>query len=139
MKNLSEYVKESFDIAETDVEEIVESETPESKEFTFDFTDLDNADDIIKTLQENDAISVDGKKVTLTVKKDDKNVESAMEEIRKYTETIRSSSRRASDEKYAQETVKFAKVTADVDAFINELNSQEAESESDDKKKKEEE
>ena len=62
-----------------------------------------------------------------------------MEEIRKYTEQIRSSSRRASDEKYAQQTVKFAKATADVDAFINELNSQEAESESDDKKKKEEE
>lgn len=139
MKNLSEYVKESFDTVESEVEEIVESETPESKEFTFDFTDLDNADDIIKTLQENDAVNVDDKKVTLTVKKDDKNVESAMEEIRKYTEQIRSSSRRSSDEKYAQRTVKFAKVTADADAFINELNSQEADAESDDKKKKEEE
>ena len=45
-------------------------ETPESKSFTFNFADMENADDIIKSLEENDNVSIDDKKVSVTVSKD---------------------------------------------------------------------
>ena len=138
MKNLKEYVLEAFEDDKKEVE-VIEAAT-EQKKFEFDFTDLDNAEDTINSLKENPAVSADGNIVTLTVSNEDNdNVERATEVLRQYTEVIRSSSRRASDEQYAQKTVKFAKVVSDVDNYIEELQTKTNDEKEKENKKKEEE
>ena len=62
MKHLQDYIVEQ---AEVKVDEGVTS-----KSITFDFTDLENAEETLKSLEGKDGVSIDDKKLTLEITAD---------------------------------------------------------------------
>lgn len=112
MKNLVDYIKESININEGD----------SSKSVTFDFTDLENAEETIDSLKEKDGVSVDDKKVTIEVTSDNVDkLDSVQDILQQFTETIRGSQKRSSDEQYAQKTKSFAEKVNELNDAIDEI------------------
>lgn len=105
MKSLKEFI----------LEQTVQEENEETKEFTFDFTDIDNGEEIAKSFAEKEGVSVDGSKVTITVQKGTecdncKEMKSKIDEIRKQQKNH-------SDESYAQKTKKLEDLMKEVSEF----------------------
>lgn len=112
MKHLLDYINEAVKI----------SEGVESKTITFDFTDLENGEETVKSLDGQTGISVDGLKVTLSITKD--NVDSigtAQDILQQYCSTIRRSQKVSSNEQYAQKTVSFEKKVGEMNDAIDEI------------------
>ena len=107
-------------------------ETPESKSFTFNFADMENADDIIKSLEENDNVSIDDKKVSVTVSKD-ANIDTVQDILQQSIQTLRKSSKSINDEQYAQKTAALERTLGEMNDFIDELNDEPEENEEDNK------
>lgn len=107
-------------------------ETPESKSFTFNFADMENADDIIKSLEENDNVSIDDKKVSVTVSKD-ANIDTVQDILQQSIQTLRKSSKSINDEQYAQKTAALERTLGEMNDFIDELNAEPEENEEDNK------
>jgi len=123
MKNLSEYVNEKLN-----------ESNEESKDFTFNFTDMENADELIKSLEEQECCTIDDKKVTVKVEKG-KDITTVQDIIQQTLQGYRKSSKGINDEQYAQKISKLEKTLGEMNDFIDELNV----SEDDQKKNKEEE
>lgn len=128
MKHLLDYINEAVKI----------NEGIESKTITFDFTDLENGEETIKSLDGQTGISVDGLKVTLSITKD--NVDSigtAQDILQQYCSTIRRSQKVSSNEQYAQKTVSFEKKVGEMNDAIDEIANPDDEEEDNDDKKEE--
>ena len=123
MKHLQDYINEAFKI----------NEGIESKTITFDFTDLENGEETVKSLDGQTGISVDGLKVTLSITKD--NVDSigtAQDILQQYCSTIRKSQKVSSNEQYAQKTVSFEKKVGEMNDAIDEITNPDDEEEDND-------
>ena len=128
MKHLLDYINEAVKI----------NEGIESKTITFDFTDLENGEETIKSLDGQTGISVDGLKVTLSITKD--NVDSigtAQDILQQYCSTIRRSQKVSSNEQYAQKTVSFEKKVGEMNDAIDEITNPDDEEEDNDDQKEE--
>ena len=126
MKHLQDYINEAVKI----------NEGIESKTITFDFTDLENGEDTVKSLDGQTGISVDGLKVTLSITKD--NVDSigtAQDILQQYCSTIRKSQKVSSNEQYAQKTVSFEKKVGEMNDAIDEITNPDDEEEDNDDSK----
>lgn len=118
MKSLRDYILESSE---------------ESKTFTFDFTGIENGEDTVKSLSEQDCITVDGQKVTLKVCKDC-SYDTAVDILQQTIEGLRKTQKSINDESYAQKTKKLQVTLSEVFDFIDILeNPEEGEEESKDK------
>ena len=114
MKHLQDYINEAVKI----------NESMESKTITFDFTDLENAEETIKSLDGHEEISIDGQKVTLSITKNNvDNIETIQDILQQYCQTIRNSQKVSSDEQYAQKTVSFEKKIGEMNDAIDEISS----------------
>ena len=125
MKHLQDYINEAVKI----------NEGIESKTITFDFTDLENGEETVKSLDGQTGISVDGLKVTLSITKD--NVDSigtAQDILQQYCSTIRRSQKVSSNEQYAQKTVSFEKKVGEMNDAIDEITNPDEEDDDDDSK-----
>ena len=123
MKHLQDYINEAVKI----------NEGIESKTITFDFTDLENGEETVKSLDGQTGISVDGLKVTLSITKD--NVDSigtAQDILQQYCSTIRKSQKVSSNEQYAQKTVSFEKKVGEMNDAIDEITNPDDEEEDND-------
>lgn len=128
MKHLQDYIYEAVKI----------NEGIESKTITFDFTDLENGEETVKSLDGQTGISVDGLKVTLSITKD--NVDSigtAQDILQQYCSTIRRSQKVSSNEQYAQKTVSFEKKVGEMNDAIDEITNPDDDEEDNDDKKEE--
>ena len=114
MKHLQDYINEAVKI----------NEGIESKTITFDFTDLEIAEETIKSLDGHEGISIDGQKVTLSITKNNvDNIETIQDILQQYCQTIRNSQKVSSDEQYAQKTVSFEKKINEMNDAIDEISS----------------
>ena len=114
MKHLQDYINEAVKI----------NESMESKTITFDFTDLENAEETIKSLDGHEGISIDGQKVALSITKNNvDNIETIQDILQQYCQTIRNSQKVSSDEQYAQKTVSFEKKIGEMNDAIDEISS----------------
>lgn len=128
MKHLQDYINEAVKI----------NEGIESKTITFDFTDLENGEETVKSLDGQTGISVDGLKVTLSITKD--NVDSigtAQDILQQYCSTIRRSQKVSSNEQYAQKTVSFEKKVGEMNDAIDEITNPDDDEDEDDDNQKE--
>ena len=128
MKHLLDYINEAVKI----------NEGIESKTITFDFTDLENGEETVKSLDGQTGISVDGLKVTLSITQD--NVDSigtAQDILQQYCSTIRRSQKVSSNEQYAQKTVSFEKKVGEMNDAIDEITNPDDEEDDNDDKKEE--
>ena len=99
MKSLQDFIIESSLVYEEN----------DSVRITFNFTGLENVKDTIESLKDREGVSVDGEKVTITINQDNVNKLGSVQDIlQQYTDAIRGSQKRSSDEQYAQKTKSFA-------------------------------
>lgn len=118
MKTLQEFIKEQLNV-------VNESE---SATVTFDFSGLENAEDTLKSLTDREGCSVDDQKLTVTISSEtvDK-LDSVQDILQQYSETLRNSSKRSSDEQYAQKTKEFAENVTKMNEKIDEITNPEEE------------
>lgn len=120
MKSLVEFIKESTSVKVT--------EATESTSLTFDFTGLENAEETLKSLVEMEGCSVEDNMLTVTVTADNVDKLGTVQDIlQQFTETIRNSQKRSSDEQYAQKTKKFAEKVAEFNNKLDEIANPEEE------------
>ena len=117
MKHLQEYISEAIKVVEA---------SEESKSFTFDFTDLENAEDIVKSLENREGVTVDGNKVSVEIKKD-ANVTNVQDILQQSIQTLRKSQKSINDETYGQKTAKLEKTLGEMNDFIDKVENPEEE------------
>lgn len=119
MKTLRDYILED--------KEKDEETTPSSTSVTFDFDGLEDSEDVLKSFEDNENCQIDDKKVTIEVTQDNyKDLSDVKDILQDYTDKIRSSPKRSSDEKYAQLTKKFKSRLNDLkDAISSFANTEE--------------
>lgn len=127
MKHLQDYINEAVDINEA---------TATSKSITFDFTDLENAEETLKSLEGKDGVSIEDNKLTLEITPDNVDKIGTVQDIlQQFCQTVRNSQKRSSDEQYAQKTVAFEKKIGEMNDAIDAIkNPEEKEEKKDDKK-----
>lgn len=114
MKHLQDYIIEQ---AEFNIDE-----SADSKSITFDFTDLENADETIESLKDKEGVSIDDKKLTLNITKDNvDNLGTVQDILQQYCQTIRKSQKVSSDEQYAQKTKSFEENIGKMNDAIDEI------------------
>lgn len=124
MKHLQDYILE---------QRIVESD---SKTVTFDFSDLDNAEETIKSLEDVEGVEVDGNNVTVTISGDNADkLDKFQDIVQQFYDTCHSSSKRTNDPTYAEKVKKFGET---VDQFNDALDEVQNPDDDDDKGKKKE-
>lgn len=112
MKHLLEYINERSQV----------NESSESKKIIFDFTDLENAEDTLKSLSDREGCEVEDTKLTVTITKDNCNkLDSVQDILQQYSEILRSSTKRSSNEQYAQKTKSFAEKVAEFNDALDEI------------------
>ena len=117
MKSLQEFISEAITVIEA---------SEESKSFTFDFTDMENGEDIVKSLADREGVTVDGNKVTVEIKKGT-NVTNAQDILQQSIQTLRKSQKSINDETYAQKTAKLEKTLGEMNDFIDKVENPEEE------------
>jgi len=123
MKHLEDYINESINL----------NESEESKSITFDFSDLENAKETLDSLKDQEGCEIEDNKLTVTITQDNVDkLDTVQDILQKYTDTIRSSVKRSSDEQYAQKTKKFAEKLAEFNETLDKIAN--PEDENDDKK-----
>lgn len=126
MKHLQDYIVEQ---AEVKVDEGVTS-----KSITFDFTDLENADETIESLKDKEGVSVDDKKLTLEITADNVDkIGTAQDIIQQFCQKVRKSQKVSSDEQYAQKTAKFEENVGKMNDAIDEIKNPGDDDDDDDK------
>ena len=117
MKRLQEFISEAIEVNEA---------SEESKSFTFDFTDLENAEDIVKSLENREGVTVDGTKVSVEIKKGS-NIINVQDILQQSIQTLRKSQKSVNDETYAQKTAKLEKTLGEMNDFIDKVENPEEE------------
>lgn len=106
MKSLTEYIYESM----------------ESKTIEFDFTDLENAEETLKSFEDKEYCEVDENKLKVTINPDNVDkLDEVQDILQQYCQTIRSSSKSTNDEQYAQKTKKFEQKVTEFNDAIDEI------------------
>lgn len=119
MKSLVDFIKES-------TMEVMESS--DSTSITFDFTDLENGEETLKSLSDREGCSVEDNKLTVTITADNVDkLDTVQDILQQFSETIRNSQKRSSDEQYAQKTKKFAEKVAEFNDKLDEIANPEEE------------
>lgn len=127
MKHLQDFINEAMKI----------NEASESKSVTFNFTDLENADETIESLKDKEGVTVDDKKVTLTLTKDNVDKIGTVQDIlQQFCQTVRNSEKRTNDEQYAQKTKSFEEKIGEMNDAIDELTASDEEDKEDKDKDK---
>ena len=112
MKHLQDYIIEQAQV----------NEAAASKSITFDFTDLENAKETIDSLKEKEGVTVDGDKLTVEVTADNVDkLDTVQDILQQYSDTLRNSQKRSSDEQYAQKTVSFEKKVGELNDALDEI------------------
>jgi len=120
MKRLQDYIIES---------------SSESKTFTFNFDGITGGEDIVKSLSDDENVTVDGNKVTVTIKKD-VNIETVQDILQQGIQAARKEQKSISDETYGQKTAKLEKTLGEMNNYLDEVNNPEdEENDKDDKDK----
>jgi Zn-dependent metalloprotease len=117
MKRLQEFISEAIEVKEA---------SEETKSFTFDFTDMENGEDIVKSLTDREGVTVDGNKVTVEIKKDT-NVTNVQDILQQSIQTLRKSQKSINDETYGQKTAKLEKTLGEMNDFIDKVENPEEE------------
>jgi len=117
MKHLQEFISEAINVTEA---------SEESKSFTFDFTDLENAEDIVKSLENREGVTIDGTKVSVEIKKG-ANITNVQDILQQSIQTLRKSQKSVNDETYAQKTAKLEKTLGEMNDFIDKVENPEEE------------
>jgi uncharacterized protein YukE len=115
MKQLNEYIIEHVQLNEKNVE---------STTITFDFSKFEDNDDVLKSLEDTNECTVEDKEVTVEVTANNANdLKSVLDILQEYSNKLRESPKRSSDEQFAQETSKFdkkvKKLNKEIDKIIN--------------------
>lgn len=124
MKNLKEYINEKLN-----------ESNEESKDFVFDFEGIENGEETVNSLNNREHVTVDGNKVTVTIKKDI-NIDTVQDILQQAIQVARKSQKSINDEQYAQKTAKLEKTLGAMNEFIDQANNPE---DNDKKENKEEE
>ena len=112
MKHLQDYIIEQAQL----------NEGASSKSITFNFKDLENAQETIDSLKDKEGVSVDGDSLTLEITTDNVDKIATVQDIlQQFSNTIRKSQKRSSDEQYAQKTVEFEKKVGEMNDAIDEI------------------
>ena len=124
MKNLTTFINEKRALNNKTIKE-----SNDSKEITFNFTDLENAKETIESLEKMDNVTKKSdNELTVTVTSDNVDkLDTVVDILQQYAETLRHSSKRSSSETYAQKTIAFAKSVASLNDAIDELSGSEEE------------
>ena len=117
MKRLQEFISEAIEVVEA---------SEESKSFTFDFTDLENAEDIVKSLENREGVTIDGNKVSVEIKKG-ANITNVQDILQQSIQTLRKSQKSINDETYGQKTAKLEKTLGEMNDFIDKVENPEEE------------
>ena len=142
MKNLTDYLNEALNksiVKNADENSVNESENKSEKNFTFDFSELENSDEIKKSLEEYDCCSIEDNTLNFTVSESNMDcVNKVIELLNEYVSSLKQSQKRFSNEQYAQKIIKFEKVIGEVNKYIDEQKeSKEEDKEKKDKKEEE--
>jgi len=135
MKSLVEFIKESCSSSEECV--------AASKKFSFNFTDFEGAEELIKSVQElNDKDSLDveieDSKVSFTVSKEDVDkYDGLMELLQDYVQLRGKDQKRTSDESYAQKVSKCEKTVASYFEYVDDVKAEPEETKKGEEKKEE--
>lgn len=112
MKHLIEYINEHSQV----------NEASESKKVTFDFTDLENAEETLDSLKEKEGVTIEDKKLTIEITSDNIDKLGTVQDIlQQYAQTIRKSQKVSSDEQYAQKTKSFEENVGKMNDAIDEI------------------
>lgn len=140
MKTLVEYIKEAQEL-DVEIQEEKKEDVAVSKTFKFNFANLEEAEDTIKSIQEMESegftVSVDENKVEITVT-DANAADGLFEMLQDYIHQRRQDQKVASSEPYAESVAKFEKVVASYYSWVDELAATSEEDDKDDDKKDEE-
>ena len=117
MKRLQEFISEAINVIEA---------SEESKSFTFDFTDMENGEDTVKSLENREGVTIDGNKVTVEIKKGS-NVTNVQDILQQTIQMLRKSQKSINDELYAQKTAKLEKTLGEMNDFIDKVENPEEE------------
>ena len=133
MKHLSDYIVEQSQV----------NESSTSKTITFNFKDLENGEETLKSLEGKEGVTIEDNKLTLEITTDNVDkLDTVQDILQQFCHTIRNSSKRSSDEQYAQKTVEFEKKVGELNDAIDEIQNPEEETtpeDDDDDNKKEDE
>ena len=117
MKRLQEFINEQAEV------NVNITEAKDSKEITFDFTDLENGEETLKSLEDKEGCTVEDNKLTIKITGDNVDkLDTVQDILQQYSDTIRSSQKRSSDEQYAQKTIKFEKKVGEFNDAIDEIS-----------------
>lgn len=129
MKSLQEFIIENVEVDES---------KSESKTITFNFDGLENSEDTLKSFEDREGCSVEDNKLTVTLSEETKGkLDSVQDILQQYCETIRNSSKRSSDEQYAQKTKSFEDKLNEFNNALDELENPDEDDDKDDKKEDE--
>lgn len=109
MKSLINYIKESC---------VLESE--EVKIVKFNFNGIDNSEELLKSLESYDYVTVDDKEVKISISKDNyTKLDSVQDILQQSIEKERNSAKSTNNEEYAQKVVKLEKQLAKMSDIID--------------------
>ena len=127
MKRLTDFIAESI---------VAEANDNKSKSFVFNLADMENGEETVKSFENMPGVTIDGQKVTVEVSSENfDKLDSFQDIMQQFIEGLRNSTKRASDEQYAQKTKALADKMNEFNDFIDELGNPD---EDDDDKKEDE-
>ena len=107
MKHLQEFINEQI-------------EDSCSKSITFDFTDLEDAEDTLKSFEDKENCKVEDNKLTVSVCN---KLDSVQDILQQYGDKLRRSSKATNDESYEKKVKKFNSKVEELNNAIEEMNS----------------
>lgn len=120
MKHLTDYISEAA------VEQKINE--AESVTISFDFKDLENGEETLKSLEGKEGCTIEDDKLTLTVDANNVDKLGAVQDIlQQFSETIRKSTKSTNDESYAQKTASFEKKVGELNDAIDKIKNPEEE------------
>jgi len=117
MKSLEQFISEKLQVVEA---------KEESRDFSFDFKDIENGEDTVKSLENRENVTVEDQKVTVTIKKD-VNITTVQDILQQAIQTVRKSQKSIDNEQYAQKTAKLEKTLGEMNDYIDEVNNKDEE------------
>jgi len=117
MKSLEQFISEKLQVVEAN---------EESRDFSFNFKDIENGEETIKSLENRQNVTIDDQKVIVTIKKGI-NIDTVQDILQQAIQTIRKSQKSIDDEQYAQKTAKLEKTLGEMNDYIDEVNNQDDE------------
>ena len=114
MKHLQDYIVEQA--------EVKVDEAATSKSVTFNFKDLENGEETLKSLEGKEGVTIEDDKLTLEITADNVDkLDTVQDILQQFCDKIRNSQKRSSDETYAQKTVAFEKKVGEMNDAIDEI------------------